>query len=95
MDAPIDIGYGKIVGYEVEISEDGSTWTLLTTVAGKLDYEYTYDEKTGKTTSKKVDKDADVEFFHKGLIQGQTKYYRITTINNAPAKFEAQRPLQC
>ena len=87
------VGYGKIVGYEVEISEDGSTWTLLTTVAGKLDYEYTYDEKTKKTTSKKVTPaDLDVEFFHKGLIQGQTKYYRITTLNNAPASSRRSVP---
>lgn len=79
------VGHGRIIGYEVDVSDDGKTWSLLATVAGKLDEEYTYDEKTKKVTVKKVDEDTDVEFFHKGLVQGQTKYYRVSTLNNAPS----------
>ncbi|MCY4417543.1 MAG: fibronectin type III domain-containing protein [Chloroflexi bacterium] len=79
------VGHGRITGYEVDVSDDGKTWSLLATVAGKLDEEYTYDEKTKKVTVNKVVEDTDVEFFHKGLVQGQTKYYRVSTINNAPS----------
>lgn len=80
------VGHGKITGYEVDVSDDGKTWSLLATVAGKLDEEYTYDEKTMKVTVKKEDAaDTEVEFFHKGLVQGETKYYRVSTLNNAPS----------
>ena len=77
-----EVGYGMVVEYEIEVSDDGKSWSLLTKVAGKLDEEYTYDDMTKKLTVKKVTADSDVEFFHKGLLQGQTKYYRVTTINN-------------
>ena len=77
------VGHGRIVSYEVDVSDNGSSWSLLATVAGKLDEEYTYDEKTKKVTVKKVDVTTAVEFFHKGLVQGQTKYYRVSTINNS------------
>ena len=77
------VGHGRIVSYEVDVSDNGTSWSLLATVAGKLDEEYTYDEKTKKVTVKKVTADEDVEFFHKGLVQGQTKYYRVSTINNS------------
>ena len=78
-----EVGYGVITEYEIEVSADGKTWSLLTKVPGKLDVEYTYDDMKGELTSKKVTADSDVEFFHKALLQGQAKYYRVTTINNA------------
>ena len=77
-----EVGYGTVVEYEIEVSDDGNSWDLLTKVAGKLDEEYTYDDMAKKLTVEKVTGDSDVEFFHKGLLQGQTKYYRVTTINN-------------
>ena len=76
------VGYGMVEEYEIEVSDDGNSWDLLTKVDGKLDEEYTYDDMAKKLTVKKVTADTDVEFFHKGLLQGQTKYYRVTTINN-------------
>ena len=89
----VEVGHGKVTGYEIDVSEDGKTWTLLATVAGKLDEVYSYDEKTKKLSSTKQSApDLDVEFHHKGLVQGQTKYYRVSTTNNAHGKANQSVP---
>ena len=77
------VGYGRITGYQVESSADGTTWTDLVQVGPRLDKTYSYDNKTGKLTEK-ADGDADkVDFEHTKLYQDQTVHYRISTINNA------------
>ncbi|MCY4414822.1 MAG: fibronectin type III domain-containing protein [Chloroflexi bacterium] len=69
IDGTEEVGHGKVINYEIDVSDDGKTWSLLTTVAGdKLAYE------------------------HKGLVQGQTKYYRVSTINNAPGSTRRSVP---
>ena len=77
------VGYGRITGYQVESSADGTTWTDLVQVGPRLDKTYSYDNKTGKLTEK-AGGDADkVDFEHTKLYQDQTVHYRISTINNA------------
>ena len=63
------VGYGKVVGYEIEVSDDGKTFSLLETV--------------------KADKNS---YSHEGLVQGQTQYYRVSTINNAPGSAKRSVP---
>ena len=77
------VGYGKIIGYLVESSADGTTWTELVTVGPKLDKRYSYNNKTGKLTEKAITANHMVDFEHTMLYQDQTVHYRISTINNA------------
>ena len=80
------VGYGKIAGYMVESSPDGTNWSDLVRVGPKSDTTvYSYNDDTGKLTTKSTGGTAGVvNFEHTELSQAQTVYYRITTINNAP-----------
>ena len=81
------VGFGKLVGYRIEISDDGKDWTKYQPVeiGPKLTLVYTYDEKTGKVTTSTSGNTANVvDFHHTGLTQDETRYYRASTINNAP-----------
>ena len=77
------VGYGRITGYQVESSVDGTTWTDLVKVGPKLDKTYVYDNKTGKLSVKSGGDPDEVDFEHTKLYQDQTVHYRISTINNA------------
>lgn len=65
------VGYGKVVGYHLEHSDDGHTWMVL-------------EENTGlKKICGAAGTSETCSYTHKDLVQGQTKYYRVSTINNA------------
>ena len=82
------VGYGRITGYLVESSPDGTTWTDLVKVGPKLDKTYSYNNKTGKLTEI-ANRNADmVDFEHTMLYQDQTVHYRVSTINNASARVQ-------
>ena len=85
------IGFGKITGYLVESSANGTVWTRLVEVGPKLNVIYTWDG-TELTTKDQAAADAVVDFVHKGLVQGQTVYYRVSTINNAPRSLSLSSP---
>ena len=89
------VGFGKLVGYRIEISDDGKDWTKYKPVkiGAKLDVVYSYSEETGKVTETEqtlvactdgTQNGCVVEFNHKGLHQKATRHYRASTINNAP-----------
>ena len=80
------VGYGRITGYQVESSADGTTWTDLVQVGPRLDRIYTYNNETGKLTDRAegaAGDDGKVDFEHTKLYQDQTVHYRVSTINNA------------
>ena len=75
------VGYGKVVGYMIEESDDGENWMI-------------YKENTGLEKVCGPDgKSATCKITRKDLVQGQTKYYRVSTINNATAHPEVERPV--
>ena len=69
------LGYGKLVGFQLEESDDGEdgSWTIQEADTGLKDI--------------CEDPDADNEhsctYVRDGLEQGQAKYFRVSTINNA------------
>jgi hypothetical protein len=66
-----EVGYGKVIGYHLEHSDDGHTWMVLK-------------DNTGlKKICGSAGTDATCSYTHEDLVQGQTKYYRVSTINNA------------
>ena len=77
------VGYGKVTAYMVEVSEDGTNWSDLVVIKGPKDtLTYTWD---GSELSSKVKADDDkITLVHAGLSQGETRYYRVSTVNNAP-----------
>ena len=78
-----ELGYGKITAYMVEVSEDGTDWSQLVTISDpKTTLEYTWDGKA--LSSKTGGTSAKIDLIHAGLSQGQTRYYRVSTVNNAP-----------
>lgn len=83
-----DVGFGKLVGYRIEISDDGRDWTKYAPVeiGPKRDVRYSYSEKTMELTETKVTPTADshVQFRYTGLHQKATRHFRASTINNAP-----------
>ena len=77
------VGYGKVVAYSVEVSDDGTTWSELVVVTGPKDtLTYTWDGS--ELTSEPKASDGKITLVHAGLSQGETKYYRVSTVNNAP-----------
>ena len=81
------VGYGKITGYLVEYSHDGTDWMDLVTIGNKLDKLYSYDHKTKTLTEKAgIATDHKMWFEHTELYQDQTVHYRVSTINNASAR---------
>lgn len=65
------VGYGKVIGYHLEHSDDGHTWMVLK-------------DNTGLKKICGADgTSATCSYTHKDLVQGQTKYYRVSTLNNA------------
>ena len=77
------VGYGKITAYIVEVSEDGTNWSQLVEIKGPKDtLTYTWDGSE-LTSKAKTDNDR-ITLVHAGLSQGETKYYRVSTVNNAP-----------
>ena len=81
------VGYGRITGYLVEYSHDGTAWMDLVTIGNKLDKLYSYNNKTKKLTEKDgIATDHKMWFEHTNLYQDQTVHYRISTINNASAR---------
>ena len=77
------VGYGKVTAYMVEVSEDGTNWSELVVIKGPKDtLTYTWDGSA--LTSKTKAGDAKITLVHAGLSQGETKYYRVSTVNNAP-----------
>ena len=84
-----EVGFGELKGYRIEISDDGRDWTKYDTVmiGAKLDVVYSYSEKNQKvTTSMSGATDDTVDFRHTDLMQRSTRYYRASTVNNAPGK---------
>ncbi len=79
------VGYGKVTAYKVEVSEDGTNWSDLVVIKGPKDtLTYTWD---GSELSSKAKPDDDkITLVHAGLSQGETKYYRVATVNNAPTR---------
>ena len=79
------IGYGKITAYKVEVSEDGTNWSPLVEIKDpKEDLTYTWDnEKNELSTKAKDDDNGKITLVHASLSQGETKYYRVSTVNNA------------
>ena len=85
----MDVGFGKLEGYRIEISDDGRDWTKYKPVmiGPKLDVRYSYSEKDQKVTETELsDPGTSVAFRHTDLTQKSTRYYRASTVNNAPGK---------
>ena len=74
-DSGEELGYGKLVGFRVEESDDGedASWTILKANTGLKDICEGPDESN----------DYSCTYVRDGLKQGQTKYFRVSTINNA------------
>ena len=70
-DGSAAVGFGKIVGFRVDESDDGENWTVWMANTGLKDV----CGDDGKADECSVTR--------KELHQGQTKYYRVFTINNA------------
>ena len=70
-DGKAEVGFGKIVGFRVDESDDGADWTIWMANTGLKDV----CGDDGKANECSVTR--------KELHQGQTKYYRVFTINNA------------
>ena len=86
-----DVGFGKLVGYRIEISDDGRDWSKYKPVeiGPKRDVRYSYSEKDMKLTETKAspaptDSTGEVQFRYTGLHQKATRHFRASTINNAP-----------
>ena len=91
------LGFGKLEGYRVEISDDGRDWTKYAPViiGPKLDVIYSYSEKDRKVTeTKQAAEDAFVEFKHTGLSQKTSRHYRVSTVNNAPGRLAYSEPTE-
>ena len=71
-----ELGYGRLVGFRLEESDDGedNSWTILEANTGLKDV------CTGPADGTN---EYSCTFTRKGLMQGQTKYFRASTINNA------------
>ena len=82
----VDVGFGELKGYRIEISDDGRDWTKYDPVmiGPKLDVIYSYSEKDKEVTEKERDAGDTVDFRHTDLTQKSTRYYRASTVNNAP-----------
>ena len=79
-----ELGYGKITAYMVEVSEDGTNWSELVTISSpKLTLEYTWDG-AALSSKAKATANSKMDLTHAGLSQGQKRYYRVSTVNNAP-----------
>ena len=86
-----EVGFGKLVGYRIEISDDGRDWSKYKPVeiGPKRDVRYSYSEKDMKLTETKAspaptDSTGEVQFRYTGLHQKATRHFRASTINNAP-----------
>ena len=77
------VGYGKVTAYNVEVSEDGTNWSELVVIKGPKDT-LTYMWDGSELSSKAKADDDKITLVHAGLSQGETKYYRVSTVNNAP-----------
>ena len=78
------IGYGKITAYKVEVSEDGTNWSPLVEIKDpKEDLTYTWDNEKNELSTKAKDDNDKITLVHASLSQGETKYYRVSTVNNA------------
>ena len=91
------LGFGKLEGYRVEISDDGRDWTKYAPViiGPKLDVIYSYSEKDQKVTeTNQAAPDAVVEFKHTGLGQQTSRHYRVSTVNNAPGRLAYSEPTE-
>ena len=82
------VGYGRITGYQIYSSSDGTTFTPLVKVGPKLNVTYSYNDKTGALIKKADGDDTKVDFEHTNLVQDQTVHYRVSTINNASARVQ-------
>ena len=81
------VGFGKLEGYRIEISDDGKDWTKYKPVmiGAKANLVYSYSEKDMKVTTSTTGATAGVvDFRHTDLVQNTKKYYRVSTVNNAP-----------
>ena len=79
------IGYGKITAYKVEVSEDGTNWSPLVEIKDpKEDLTYTWDNEKNELSTKEKEDNDKITLVHASLSQGETKYYRVSTVNNAP-----------
>ena len=78
------VGYGKITAYKVEVSEDGTNWSPLVEIEDpKEDLTYTWDSEKNELSTKAKTDNGMITLVHAGLSQGETKYYRVSTVNNA------------
>lgn len=90
-----DVGFGELKGYRIEISDDGRDWTKYDPVmiGPKLDMVYSYSEKDQMVTVSDTGSTTDlVDFRHTGLSQKSTRYYRASTVNNAPGVLKYSVP---
>ena len=94
-DEPINVGNGVIKFYQVEASDDGRIWKTLTSsfnATDALNFRYEYNHKTGKPTYENKPEGESIHFRHFNLAPGETKHYRVSTINNAPRSTRLSPP---
>ena len=88
------VGFGVLKGYRIEVSADGKDWTKYRPIMIALkgdpyshSYSVKYDEATGiptLTETRLTDPGDNVELTHTNLHQAARRYYRVSTMNNAP-----------
>ena len=84
------VGFGRVTGYLVESSPDGTNWTDLVEVGAREDRVYVWDG--AKLTTRTIADNDVIDFEHTKLHQNQTVYYRVSTINNAPPSQKLSNP---
>ena len=91
-----DVGFGVLVGYRIEISDDGRDWTKYDPVmiGPELDVRYSYSETDQELTETEITANEVVNFAYTGLDQETTRYFRASTVNNAPGSLKYSEPTE-